>query len=683
MASSIDATKPVDGVAAAKSDQRDNWAAAKSEIEALQAAGNVVGPSSSTDNAVARFDSTTGKLLQDGVVLIDDSGNITGVGTITSGAQTITGTLGVTGIINIDNVRIDGNSITSTDTNGDLNLTPNGIGDLVLDGVKWPQADGANTNVLQTNGAGQLSWVAAASGDMLAANNLSDVANAATAFGNIKQAATTSATGVSERATDAEAVTGSDTARHLTPANLTARFADPGAFGGTTPAAGEFTTLILTSSCNLTHTATFSDDHALGLTVDAAGFGNIEAVHISYTSGAIASGEDEAVILVDINETAATGGDVFGLEVLSTDGGADNIYGIKAGAVVAPILQESGSFANPTTGTNNTTSTDVADMIDGSTGTNTTIFVADNDYILIGAAAAFTEIEFIIETPAANPGIQPTFGYSISGAHQFTTFSPVDGTNGFRNTGVVAWDAQDLTSHTTNDDTGTFDIKIIRTHNSAGSVSLFYAKTAATVVYGWDKDGIVTVNTLEPTGDTASSDNAAVGYTAAEGLILTGQGSTNDVTIKNDADADVAVVPTGTTTLELKGAFILGGAVTGGDNTVSAINLKDYGEITNALGDLGGGTDDIDLNAGNVVTATVSTSGQTFTFSNPTASDEGCSFTLILTNGGSQTVTWPASVDWAGGTAPTLTTSGVDVLVFLTVDGGTIWNGAISIANSS
>lgn len=103
--------------------------------------------------------------------------------------------------------------------------------------------------------------------------------------------------------------------------------------------------------------------------------------------------------------------------------------------------------------------------------------------------------------------------------------------------------------------------------------------------------------------------------------------------------------------------------------------IKDYGETVNALGDLGGGTDDIDLTAGNVVTATVSTSTETFTFSNPPASGTAGSFTLILTNGGSQTVNWPASVDWAGGTAPSLTASGVDVLTFTTVDGGTIWYG--------
>ena len=103
--------------------------------------------------------------------------------------------------------------------------------------------------------------------------------------------------------------------------------------------------------------------------------------------------------------------------------------------------------------------------------------------------------------------------------------------------------------------------------------------------------------------------------------------------------------------------------------------LKDYGEVTNALGDLGGGTDAIDLTAGNSVSATVSTGTQTFTFTNPTASDEGCGFTLVLTNGGSQTVNWPASVDWPAATAPALTASGVDILTFWTIDGGTIWHG--------
>lgn len=58
----------------------------------------------------------------------------------------------------VDNLQFDGNAITSTDTNGNITITPNGTGDLVLDGLNWPQADGSTDQYLKTNGSGQLSW---------------------------------------------------------------------------------------------------------------------------------------------------------------------------------------------------------------------------------------------------------------------------------------------------------------------------------------------------------------------------------------------------------------------------------------------------------------------------------------------------------------------------------------------
>ena len=124
------------------------------------------------------------------------------------------------------------------------------------------------------------------------------------------------------------------------------------------------------------------------------------------------------------------------------------------------------------------------------------------------------------------------------------------------------------------------------------------------------------------------------------------------------------------------------GVISGGDTSLSRVNLLDYGEVTNAIGATGGGSQTIDLTLGNNVVATVDTSANTFVFSNPTATDELCGFTLFLTNGGSQTVAWPATVDWAGGTAPTLTSSGLDILVFATTDGGTIWHGMVASADS-
>ena len=119
----------------------------------------------------------------------------------------------------------------------------------------------------------------------------------------------------------------------------------------------------------------------------------------------------------------------------------------------------------------------------------------------------------------------------------------------------------------------------------------------------------------------------------------------------------------------------MSGTIAAADQLITRPRFTDYSETLNAIGDTGGGSDTIDIESGNVVSATVSTAEQTFVFSNPSATGKSCSFTLLLTNGGSQTVNWPVSVDWAGGSAPSLTSSGVDALTFTTIDEGTIWYG--------
>lgn len=62
--------------------------------------GDFAGPASSTDNAIVRFDGTGGKTGQNSGVTIDDSDNVTGVGTLTTtGAITSGGNVGVTGTV--------------------------------------------------------------------------------------------------------------------------------------------------------------------------------------------------------------------------------------------------------------------------------------------------------------------------------------------------------------------------------------------------------------------------------------------------------------------------------------------------------------------------------------------------------------------------------------------------------
>lgn len=81
----------------------------------------------------------------------------------------------------------------------------------------------------------------------------------------------------------------------------------------------------------------------------------------------------------------------------------------------------------------------------------------------------------------------------------------------------------------------------------------------------------------------------------------------------------------------------------------------------------------VDCSTGNYFTKTAS-GALTWTFTNVPAS-RAFAFALALTNGGAGTQTWPAAVVWNSGTAPTLQTSGTDILVFITSDGGTTWRG--------
>jgi cytoskeletal protein CcmA (bactofilin family) len=66
------------------------------------------------------------EIAAQGTGIVDIQSAMTTIG------QTITGTASVTGQLNADNIRIDGNTISSTDTNGDVIITPNGGGQITL-----------------------------------------------------------------------------------------------------------------------------------------------------------------------------------------------------------------------------------------------------------------------------------------------------------------------------------------------------------------------------------------------------------------------------------------------------------------------------------------------------------------------------------------------------------------------
>ena len=108
-----------------------------------------------------------------------------------------------------------------------------------------------------------------------------------------------------------------------------------------------------------------------------------------------------------------------------------------------------------------------------------------------------------------------------------------------------------------------------------------------------DVTGDITGSTINADGDTAAGDNAAIGYTAAEGLILTGQGSTGDVTIKNDADTTIAFVPTGTDDIRFLFIRNTGTSDTSNTTTTNSVYLT-----INAVAATHNGQDAIEIAAG-------------------------------------------------------------------------------------
>lgn len=134
--------------------KRSTTTAAPSSLEN----GELAYSANSNKLFIGRPGGTTGDIDAIGGKLYIDMLDHT-AGTLTASSAVVVDSDSKIDVLNVDNLTFNGNAITSTDTNGNLTLTPNGTGNLVLDGLNWPQADGTANYVLGTDGSAQLSWV--------------------------------------------------------------------------------------------------------------------------------------------------------------------------------------------------------------------------------------------------------------------------------------------------------------------------------------------------------------------------------------------------------------------------------------------------------------------------------------------------------------------------------------------
>jgi len=124
---------------------------------------------------------------------------------------------------------------------------------------------------------------------------------------------------------------------------------------------------------------------------------------------------------------------------------------------------------------------------------------------------------------------------------------------------------------------------------------------------------------------------------------------------------------------------VSGALLTNLPTTLTGVTLLSYAEGVNALGDVAGNIA-LNCSTSNYYTATC-TADITWSITNVPSAFRGTTITIVLTNGGAYTQTWMSGIKWPGGVAPTLTASGVDILTFTTVDGGTTWRGVLAGAD--
>jgi hypothetical protein len=95
--------------------------------------GDVVGPASATDNAIARYDTTTGKLIQNSLVIVDDTGSVTGVNALTAESLVVNNNATL-GSSNTDTLDVNARITT------DLEPNANNAKDIGTSGRNWRDA---------------------------------------------------------------------------------------------------------------------------------------------------------------------------------------------------------------------------------------------------------------------------------------------------------------------------------------------------------------------------------------------------------------------------------------------------------------------------------------------------------------------------------------------------------------
>lgn len=247
-------------------------------------------------------------------------------------------------------------------------------------------------------------------------------------------------------------------------------------------------------------TPAITNTRAVTVNIDINSQENSHAVVVNALTTQLQAGESISCYDINIDAANAGGGVVRGFEMSCVDpGGVLECHALHVDPDVSPVFQLSGSFISVEQGWQDAGGFTDTTVAFNSGATDINVFVSNGDVLYWGMAATFTAIEVDLNTNASGAGIKPTFEFS-DGIGGWTTFTPSDESQGFRQSGVISWVVADLSGwaqDTVNGVGSKFWIRITRT-----AVALTTPpneetlKVAATTEYQWDEDGIVTINNL-------------------------------------------------------------------------------------------------------------------------------------------------------------------------------------------
>ena len=257
------------------------------------------------------------------------------------------------------------------------------------------------------------------------------------------------------------------------------------------------------------HSVIEDNSATLKIDVNAGGFADVKAVDIVLNTGAITSVQNEASVFINIDQSLSTGGRVTGLSCVSTDTGNAITDAIQCGANINPLHQQSGVFIDADVLLN--IAVDVTVALSGGGAGNIVLFVVNNDTFTIQSAAKFSEIEIILDIVASGFGIAPVFEYTTGDTPTtWASFSPADGTNGFRNSGTIIFDPVDIPLWVVGTSTN-FEIRITRTRILLLTTPRCdLVQISASTIYEWDSNGDLVIRYIN--SNQLDTDATGIGF---------------------------------------------------------------------------------------------------------------------------------------------------------------------------